>query len=190
MDPDLNTYDAEHVCTAHPKMSKPEWDAIYREAWALYYTPEHMVTLLRRAAATGVWMTSMVKLLLTFSTSVCDENVHPLQRGILRLKHPSERRPSLPRESLLLFYPRFIWETISKQFKLVRMFWWIHRARRRIERDPNRHTYMDRALTPVGDDEEATLDLLTKTTGVREAPRSPSESGAADAGRPRVAASP
>ena len=33
MDPDLNTYDAEHVCTAHSKMSREEWDAIYQEAW-------------------------------------------------------------------------------------------------------------------------------------------------------------
>jgi radical SAM superfamily enzyme len=169
MDEDLNTYDAEHVCTAHSKMSKQEWDAIYREAWSLYYTPEHMETLLRRAAATGVWMTSIVKLLLTFSTAVRDENVHPLQSGILRLKHPSERRPGLPRESLLLFYPRYIWETIAKQFKLASTFWWVHRVRRRIERDPNRHAYMDRALTPVRNDDEATLDLLTKTTGVREA---------------------
>ena len=52
MDPDLNKYDAEHVCTAHPKMSKDEWQGIYREAWSLYYTPAHMKTLLRRAHAT------------------------------------------------------------------------------------------------------------------------------------------
>ena len=42
MDADLNKYDVEHVCTAHPKMSKAEWEAIYQEAWSLYYTPEHM----------------------------------------------------------------------------------------------------------------------------------------------------
>ena len=49
MDPDLNNYDVEHVCTAHPKMSKAEWEAIYREAWSLYYTTAHMKTLMRRA---------------------------------------------------------------------------------------------------------------------------------------------
>ncbi len=53
MEADLNKYDVEHVCAAHPKMSKHEWEAIYREAWSLYYTPEHMKTLLRRTAATG-----------------------------------------------------------------------------------------------------------------------------------------
>ena len=34
-----------------------------------------------------------------------------------------------------------------------------------IARDPQALAYMDSALTPVGDDNDATLDLLTKTTG-------------------------
>ena len=114
MDPDLNTYDVEHVCTAHPKMSKQEWEDIYREAWSLYYTPKHMKTLLRRAVATGVPMGSLVKVLVTFATTVRLENVHPLQSGILRLKRPSERRPGLPRENPWIFWSRFAWETLSK----------------------------------------------------------------------------
>jgi len=169
MDPDLNTYDAEHVCTAHPKMSKAEWDAIYREAWSLYYTPEHMVTLLRRAAATGVWMTSVVKLLVTFSTSVRVENVHPLQSGILRLKHPSERRSGLPRESAWLFYSRYLWQTLVKTVKIASTILWVLSVKRRILRDPNYRNYTDRALTPVQDDDELKLDLLTKTTGAKAA---------------------
>src|SRR5271165_2406498 len=51
MEQDLNTYDVEHVCTAHPRMSRAEWEAIYQEAWSLYYTPAHLRTLMRRAAA-------------------------------------------------------------------------------------------------------------------------------------------
>jgi Radical SAM superfamily len=54
MEPDLNKYDVEHVCALHPRMSQEQWEAIYREAWSLYYTPKHMETLLRRAVATGV----------------------------------------------------------------------------------------------------------------------------------------
>ena len=34
-----------------------------------------------------------------------------------------------------------------------------------ITRDPSARTYRDEALTPVNDDDDATLDLLTKTTG-------------------------
>src|SRR5262249_19842556 len=61
MEPELNAYDVEHVCTAHANMIKAEWEAIYRKAWSLYYTPEHMKTLMRRAAATGVPMGSLLR---------------------------------------------------------------------------------------------------------------------------------
>jgi hypothetical protein len=169
MDPDLNKYDVEHVCTAHPKMSKQEWEAIYREAWSLYYTPEHMRTLLRRAAATGVPMHSLIKVLVTFATAVRLENMHPLQTGILRLKHPSERRPGLPRESAWIFWPRFVWETFYKHAILTGTIGRLLLLRMNIARDPDARTYTDQALTPVRDHEDLTLDLLTKTTGARAA---------------------
>lgn len=75
MDADLNIYDVEHVCTAHPRMSKREWEAAYR--WSLYYTPKHMKTLLRRAIATGVPIGSLVNVLVAFATMVHLEHVHP-----------------------------------------------------------------------------------------------------------------
>jgi hypothetical protein len=169
MDPDLNNYDVEHVCTAHPKMSREEWEGIYREVWSLYYTPKHMETLLRRAMATGLPIGSLIKLLVNFATTVRLENLHPLQGGILRLKRPSERRPGLPRESAWRFWPRFILETLNKHAiiigMIVRLLW----LRRTIARDPAAGSYMDRALTPVGDHDDETLDLLTQTTGGRAA---------------------
>jgi hypothetical protein len=140
MDRDLNKYDVEHVCTAHPKMSKQEWEAIYREAWSLYYTPEHMRTLLRRAAATGVPMHSLIKVLVTFATAVRLENMHPLQTGILRLKHPSERRPGLPRESAWIFWPRFVWETFYKHAILTGTIGRLLLLRMNIARDPDART--------------------------------------------------
>ncbi len=169
MDLDLNRYDAEHVCTAHSQMSKTEWQEIYHEAWSLYYTPKHMKTLLRRAAATGVPMGNLAKYLLTFSTTDRLENVHPLQGGILRLKHPSERRPDLPRESPWFFWPRFACETLMKHAILAstigRLFVW----QMAITCGLGARNYTDRALTPVSDDGDETLDLLTKTTGARAA---------------------
>ncbi len=165
MDADLNTYDVEHVCTAHPRMSRAEWEAIYQEAWSLYYAPDHMKTLLRRAAATGVSLRSLVTVLVSFATTVRLEKVHPLQGGVLRLKHPSERRPGLKRESPLLFWPRFAGSVVYKHAILaatiVKLVWW----KRMIERDPDALSYMDQALTPVADDDDDTLDLMTKTTG-------------------------
>src|SRR3984893_414143 len=114
MDPDLNKYDVEHVCTAHSRMSDKEWQEIYHEAWLLYYTPEHMKTLLRRAIATGVPIGNLAKYLLTFSTTDRLEHIHPLQGGIFRLEHPSERRPGLSREAPWAFWLRFGWETFVK----------------------------------------------------------------------------
>jgi radical SAM superfamily enzyme YgiQ (UPF0313 family) len=169
MDPDLNNYDVEHVCTAHSKMSAREWEAIYREAWSLYYTPGHMKTLLRRAAATGVPLGSLVKVLVAFATTVRLENVHPLQGGLLRLKHPSERRPGLPRESPWVFWPRLAWEILHKHAVLADMIVRLVLVKMAIARDPAALSYMDEALSPVRDDEDETLDLLTKTTGARAA---------------------
>jgi hypothetical protein len=169
MEPDLNKYDVEHVCAAHAAMSKQEWEAIYAEAWSLYYTPAHMATLLRRAAATGVPLSSLVKVLASFATMVRLENVHPLQGGILRLKHPAERRPGLPPENLWLFWPRFVWGSLRKHTILsVAIARLIGRAIA-IRSDPNARAYTDQALTPVDEQADAALDLLTLTTGARAA---------------------
>ncbi|PDT01981.1 radical SAM protein [Rhizobium chutanense] len=165
MDADLNIYDVEHVCTAHPKMSKQQWEDIYHEAWALYYSPDHMKTLLRRAVATGVPLARLVKVLVSFATTVPLENVHPLQSGLLRLKTPSERRPELPREHPLVFWPRFAWETFRKHASLAGTIIGLTVSAFLISRDVKSKTYMDQALTPVADDEEETLHLFTQTSG-------------------------
>lgn len=169
MEPDLNRYDVEHVCVAHPRMTREQWEAIYREAWALYYTPKHMETLLRRAVATGVPVNSLIKVLVNFATTTRLENVHPLQGGILRLKHPRERRPGLPRESPLTFWPRFVAETVGKHALIIATIVRLVYLKFVITRAPDAGTYRDTALTPVADDEDKTLNLLTSTTGARAA---------------------
>jgi hypothetical protein len=169
MDADLNKYDLEHAVTDHPRMTRRELDQIYQEAWSLYYTPEHVERLLRRAVVTGIPLLSFIKVLVQFTTMMQVEKVHPLQSGLFRLRRPDERRPGLPTESVLTFYPRFAWSLIVNNLALgatiVRMFL----LKRRIDRDPDRFRYTDQALTPVADDEEETLDLLTKTTGAKAA---------------------
>jgi radical SAM superfamily enzyme YgiQ (UPF0313 family) len=169
MDPDLNKYDLEHAVTDHPNMTRSELEAIYQEAWSLYYTPEHVETLLRRAVVTGIPLTSFVKVLIQFTAMMQIEKIHPLQSGLFRLKHLSERRPGIPAESALTFYPRWAWTLLGNNLKLAAVIWRTLRLKRRIERDPNRFRYMDQALMPVRDDDERTLDLLTKTGGARAA---------------------
>ena len=53
LDPDMNIYDLEHVCTTHPRMTKEQWQGIYRQAWDAYYSLEHLERLMRRATAVG-----------------------------------------------------------------------------------------------------------------------------------------
>jgi hypothetical protein len=169
MSPDLNIYDTEHVCTAHSVMSSKEWRDIYHEAWSLYYTPAHMKTLLRRAAVNGVPLLNLAKYLLTFSTTDRLEQVHPLQGGVLRLKHPSERRLGLPQESAWIFWPRFFGGTLKKQAILAGTTAWLLAWVFAIARDPNARSYKDLALMPVGNDDDEKLDLVTKTAGGRTA---------------------
>src|SRR6266436_4793872 len=51
MDPDMNKYDLNTRVANHSRMSDAEWEEAYRAAWETYYTPEHIRTILRRAAA-------------------------------------------------------------------------------------------------------------------------------------------
>jgi hypothetical protein len=160
MHPDLNRYDVEHVCAPHPKMSQAEWEAIYLEAWGRYYSKAHMRTLLQRALATGAPAFSLLKLLLTFSTMVPLERVHPLQSGILRMKHPSERRPGLKQPNAALFWLGFGWETLRKHALIVRRLIPLLLTLRALKRDPANASYMDTALTPVDPETDEKLELL------------------------------
>ena len=169
MDRDLNKYDLEHAVTDHPKMTRKELQAIYDEAWSLYFTREHIETLLRRAAPMGVPLGSLAKALIQFSWQMQLEKIHPLQSGLFRIKHPDERRPGLPRENALVLYLRLARDLLTRNFEFARTIFWIQGIRRRIERDPDRLAYRDHALSPVEHDEEDTFDYLTKTDGAKAA---------------------
>jgi radical SAM superfamily enzyme YgiQ (UPF0313 family) len=169
MDPDLNKYDLEHVVTDHPKMTRQALQLVYQEAWGRYYTREHIETLLKRAAATNVPMMSLAKVLIQFSTMMQLEKVHPLQSGLLRMKHPSERRPEWLREKWLSFYLRHFRNLILRNAQFIKTAWWILSIKRRIESDPGRKFYMDQALTPMQDTEDETFDYMTKTDGAKAA---------------------
>ena len=109
MDPDLNKYDLNHRVTHHARMSDEEWDSAYRAAWVNYYTPEHVRTILRRAAAhklgrPGTALTTM----LWFKLMILFEAVHPLEGGAFRLKFRRDRRHGMRIESPFVFYPRYL----------------------------------------------------------------------------------
>jgi radical SAM superfamily enzyme YgiQ (UPF0313 family) len=147
MDPDMNKYDLEHVTTSHPVMASGEWQEVYRQAWDLYYSAEHIETIFRRAKASGIKPVRLLNHILQFYFTFIQENVHPLQGGYLRRKLRRERRAGLPRETPLVFYFRRIWEVLETHVKLAAFYLYLHRIRRRVERDPS--PYTDAALAPV-----------------------------------------
>jgi hypothetical protein len=147
MDPDMNNYDTEHAVTAHPRMSKKTLEAVYRDAWASFYTPEHMETIMRRAGATGVRMGSLPGTLLHFSLFTKWEKVHPLQGGLLRLKYRRDRRLGRPIEPIWKFYPKILWESAQKLSVFLSAAVRLERLKRSIRRDPNRAAYTDQAIT-------------------------------------------
>jgi hypothetical protein len=169
MDPDMNKYDLEHVCTGHAKMSKAQWEAVYRKAWEVYYTPEHMETIMRRAWATGISPGKMLFLLVWFYGCVTIEKIHPLEGGYMRLKYRTDRRPGMPIENPLLFYPKYIAEVVAKHVRIAGIVWRMSRIRRAIKRDPAARNYRDLALTPVADEDLGALEMFQQNEATRAA---------------------
>jgi radical SAM superfamily enzyme YgiQ (UPF0313 family) len=169
MDPDMNKYDLEHAVTAHSKMSKAEWEAIYHEAWELYYSPQHMETIMRRAAAVGTSPGKALFLLIWFYAAVKLEKVHPLQGGYLRRRVRADRRAGLPLENPLVFYPR-IWATnVVNHIKVAGLALKLWKLRRELRHDPKARDYMDLALTPPTDADLDDLEMFNNSDSSRVA---------------------
>ncbi len=168
LDPDLNKYDLEHALTPHPNMTKAEWERLYRDAWAIYYTPEHIETILRRAQTYGINILRLAQIILWFAASLAVEKVHPLQGGFLRLKSRHERRPEFPVEPVWTFYPSLAADFLVKHGRIVQSAWMIFRIYRRVSAEGHL-AYTDLAMTPVTEDETQTLELFTHNRSARDA---------------------
>jgi hypothetical protein len=166
MDGDLNKYDLNHRVTHHPRMSDAEWEAAYREAWASFYSADHVETVLRRAAAQPDGRPhSKASVMLWFYLMHLIEGLHPLEGGIFRFKYRRDRRPGLPIESPLVFYSKYAAEVASKLYRYGSMIWRFHSIYRKVMRDPARASYTDLAITPPREDELETLSLFRDTAG-------------------------
>ena len=170
MDPDMNIYDLEHVCTGHSLMTKDEWQGIYNKAWELYYSDDHLETLMKRMVVSGNKPERIWAHALQFAGCIRFEKVHPLQGGYFRRKVRTQRRSTLPLESPLVFYPRWVWEAVSTYGPFA---WYAIRLWfkcQRIKRDPATRSYTDLALTPVTDHgEDESLEMFAHTEAAQAA---------------------
>jgi hypothetical protein len=169
LDPDLNRYDLEHVTTDHPRMTGADWQAAYDRAWHLYYSPEHIETLIKRSIASGINPARLTSMIFTFYASHAFEKVHPLQSGVFRRKLRKERRSGLPRENPLIFYPRRAREIVSGYLPALRFLWKVNRLRHQLTKDPATRHYTDIAITPLENELGESLELYEATEGARQA---------------------
>jgi radical SAM superfamily enzyme YgiQ (UPF0313 family) len=151
MDPDMNNYDLEHACTAHPRMSKEAWMRTYADAWARYYTDEHVETIMRRAVASGINPAKILDAMTIFSGSARIEGVHPLQFGLVRRKVRTQRRDGMPIVNPFVFYPWRVFDFVEVAVQWLRLIRRYRRMMARIVADPVNSSYSDEALSPYTD---------------------------------------
>jgi radical SAM superfamily enzyme YgiQ (UPF0313 family) len=166
MEHDMNKYDVVHVTTRHARMSDDELLDIYHRAWDLYYSAEHVETVLRRAKSWGYDPHNMMMKLLMFHAVPRLERVHPLEGGLFRRKFRRDRRRGMPLEGRWAFYGRYAWDILSKHIRFVGMYLQYRGALKRVVRD--RTPYLDVATTPVQQKAELeTLQMYTATRGAQ-----------------------
>jgi len=166
MDPDLNKYNLHHRVTHHQVMSDREWDDVIHEAWAAFFSDEHMETVARRHAARANGRPKKAAQYMNeFRLLYENEDMHPLEAGIVRRKRRRSRRSGLPLEPAILFYPRFALETVRKAWRFWRGLRRQKALVRRVVEAPDRYAYSDVAIRPLTDSELAELGLFNDTAG-------------------------
>jgi radical SAM superfamily enzyme YgiQ (UPF0313 family) len=170
MDPDMNKYDLEHACTAHPLMAQETWERVYADAWQQYYTDEHMEKVMRRAVVAGISRRKLLDSLVLFSGAARIEGVHPLQFGYVRRKVRTQRRYGMPIVNPLVFYPWRAYDALRAAGQWLRRMLRYRRILKRVVADPATCTYFDEAMQPVTGDSpdhfvEVFADKIPKTHG-------------------------
>lgn len=163
MDPDMNRYDINHRVTHHPKMSDEEWEAAHREAHEAFYDWDHMRTVIRRLAALRSTKRKSTVLRLTiYREAQRLEGVAALEGGLLRIRRRRQRRPGLPVENPIAFYPRHWWRVARATSGMFFTWYRLTRFLKQTLADPKRFDYSDVAIRPI-EDEEAHDGLLAAT---------------------------
>jgi len=170
MDEDLNNYDTVHAVTDPQGMSREELLEIYDRVWDLYYSDEHLVTMMRRAR---VWCKKPKRILrkvFGFWTIIRLEKVHPLEGGLLRRRYRRDRRPGLPIENPLVFYPRQGALFLVKAIQLARTYFRYMRLLKQVQNEDPAHWPRDIAMEPAGSmgQDSQMLELFTVTESARE----------------------
>ena len=166
MDPDINKYDLNHRVTHHNKMSDAEWEDLYKAAWDTFYAPDHIRTILKRAAQIKNGRPKQIlSTMLWFKLMIDHEGVHPLEGGAFRLKYRRDRRHGLKLESPFVFYPKYWGGIVVKAWKYYSFFSKTRKILKETLGAPDRYSYSDIAIEPPKADEFEQLELYHATSG-------------------------
>lgn len=150
MEPDLNKYDLNHITASHPTMSAEKLEQAFNAAQDSFYSDEQVEIRLRRSRANG-FPIDRVALINLWYASCRLEGVSGPDGGIFRRKNRLDRRPGLPVENPLVFYPKRLWETGHNLSQLAILYLKYRRMCREIKADPNASQYSDASLSPAPD---------------------------------------
>lgn len=109
LDPDLDRYDTFHAVREHPRMTRDEWETVYREAWRRFYTREHLRD--RLASVAPEVRTPLLQVYLWYLATFRVQGSHPMLTGFFRRKPRTERRPGAMSLGVLRNARRRIGET-------------------------------------------------------------------------------
>jgi hypothetical protein len=112
MDPDMNRYTGEKAVTHHARMTRSQWESAFWRTWDVFYSDDHVGTILRRAEAGGPSSVRVVWQVAKDVLSSIYDRVQPLEGGIFRRKVRTQRRFGMPRENALLFYTHRLREIV------------------------------------------------------------------------------
>lgn len=138
LDPDLNRYTTFHATRAHDHMSGAELEAVYHEAFRIFYEDAHCLRVLKRHAAFGGDLDLLIAFMIVARNGFLIEGLNPAENGIIRMKSRLDRRPDLPLEPLIPFMARRAWETVSSQLSWWRQLTKYKRMARYAEKHPAR----------------------------------------------------
>ena len=138
MESDFNKYDSEHATMKHPKMTKEELEGIFRKAWDLYYSPEHVEEMLHRASRDGISPSRLLWKILISQFCIKHEDAHPFQCGAFRKKVRRQRRWGMPLENPILFYPRRAWEIGRTALLISIYFWRLERLKKSVKKNASK----------------------------------------------------
>jgi len=97
------------------------------------------------------------------------EGLHPLQWGIFRIKHRTDRRSGLPIEPIIPFYARYAADIARKAVMAAKRWRYLTKIIRKVEADPAAKFYKDEALTAVIDEDAEHMGLYTQNEAARVA---------------------